>query len=185
MQPPDALPAPEASLDAHADSPLVAALLEPGGLRRRWLLPLPEDDDGDGGDGCGAGYGGGGSGAGSAPLPASLSADGLREATAVSAALRVEGVPCGATADGYGTAMRAAFLVRDGGGVGSCGEEGGRSGGGRRGGRLGHGERRGHLPYGSGCGCHVMLNVSGERENEGWRCVALAILFPAARRQLA
>lgn len=133
MQPPDVLPAPKAALAAHADSPLVAALLEPGGLRRRWLLPPPEGDDGDGGDGWGGGCGGGGGGAGSAPLPASLSADALREATAVSSALRVEGVPCGAAADGYGTAMRAAFLVRGGGGTGSCGGEGGRLGGGRRG----------------------------------------------------
>lgn len=133
MQPPDALPARKAALAAHADSPLVAALLEPGGLRRRWLFPPPEDDDGDGGDGWGGGCGGGGGGAGSAPLPANLSADALREATAVSAGLRVEGVPCGAAADGYGTAMRAAFLVRSGGGTGTCGGEGGRLGGGRRG----------------------------------------------------
>lgn len=128
MQTPETLAAPDATLAAHADCPLVAALLEPGGLRRRWLLPPPEDDDdGEGGgeDGCGgsssgSGGSGGGYGGGGVPLPSSLSADALREAAAVSADLRVRGVPCGLATDGYGTAMRAAFLVRSGRGTESC-----------------------------------------------------------------
>lgn len=118
MQTPETLAAPDATLAAHADCPLVAALLEPGGLRRRWLLPPPEDDDdgegggegGCGGSGNGSGCSGGGYGGGGVPLPSSLSADALREAAAVSADLRVRGVPCGLATDGYGTAMRAAFL---------------------------------------------------------------------------
>lgn len=125
MQAPDALPGPAAALAAHADCPLVEALLEPGGLRRRWLLPPPEDDGGNGGgtaygDRCGDGGCSNGDG-GDAPLPSSLSADALREAAAVSADLRVGGVPCGAAPDGFGTAMRAAFLVRVGGEAKSSG----------------------------------------------------------------